>query len=323
MTGAFVVEPPFHMLAPTKALGQTLHAENRSRHVLVRDDGIAYVELQPTTESGHAQLTFQFDGYRTETVSARIAPSARDWVLVGFGEGTVGYNQLSGNMEALKATDVDKDLSIEGRTAFYAKGRVRGEWLLTLAYDSDNHGQNSLGQQIDPNKYYTLYGDGAEQRYDAQTQSKVYVKLERDDFVALFGDFDTGFNQTELTRYTRRMNGARGEYYGDRVRLQGFAAQTNQGFIRDDIRGDGTSGEYHLSHGGVVDQQRNDPHPGARSVQERSRGQRRVADALHRLHDRLRPRHVDLQTTGAVSGRAVQSGVHRRRIRNRRRGCGG
>ena len=252
MTGAFVVEPPFHMLAPTRALGQTLTPKAEHDTYLVRDDGIAYVELQPTTDSGRAQLTFAFDGYRAETISARIAPSARDWVLVGFGEGTVGYNQLSGNMEALKSTDIDKDISTDGRTAFYAKGRVRGEWLMTLAYDSDNHGQNSLGQQIDPNKFYTLYGDGAEQRYDAQTQSKVYVKLERDDFVALFGDFDTGFNRTELTRYTRRMNGAHTEYYGDRVRLQGFAAETNQGFARDDIRGDGTSGEYHLSNGGVV-----------------------------------------------------------------------
>ncbi len=123
---------------------------------------------------------------------------------------------------------------------------------MTLAYDSNGHSDNSLGQQIDPNKYYTLYGDGAEQRYDAQSQSKLYVKLERADFMALFGDFDTGLDHTELTRYTRRMNGARGEYFGDRVRLQGFAAQTNQGFVRDQLRGDGTSGEYQLSNGGLV-----------------------------------------------------------------------
>ncbi len=194
-------------------------------------------------------------------MKARVAPSARDWILVGFGEGTLGYNDVSGNMEALRATDIDKDVSIDGRSAFYAKGRVRGEWLLTLAYNSDGggggtrddeNGQHSLGQQIDPNKYYTLYGDGAEQRYDAETQSKLYVRLERPDFYALFGDFDTGFDSAELTQYTRRLNGARGEYYGERLRLEGFAAQTDQGFIRDEVRGDGTSGEYRLSGGGIV-----------------------------------------------------------------------
>ena len=252
MTGAFDVEPPFRMLESTRSLGQSVGPKATHDTYMVRDGGIAYVELQPTTDSGRAQLKFEFDGLRTETVDARIAPAARDWVLVGFGEGTVGYNKLSGNMEALAAADVDEDLTTEGRTAFYAKGRVRGEWLATLAYDSDNHGQNSLGSQIDPNKYYTLYGDGTEQRYDAQTQSKVYVKLERPEFFALFGDFDTGFNQTELARYTRRMNGAQADYDGAHVRVQGFASQTNQGFMRDDIRGDGTSGEYHLSQGGVV-----------------------------------------------------------------------
>ncbi len=261
MTGVFDVRPPFQVLAPPKVLGQALTPQTEHDVYVVRDDGIAYVELQPTTESGSVELEFEFDGYRYETVRTRIAPSTRDWVLVGFGEGTLGYNDVSGNMEALRATDIDKDLSLDGRSAFYAKGRVRGEWLLTLAYDSasggndvgqDEHGQHSLGQQIDPNKYYTLYGDGAEQRYDAQTQSKLYVRLERPDFVALFGDFDTGFNAAELTRYTRRLNGARAEYYGERVRLEGFAAQTDQGFVRDDLRGDGTSGEYRLSSGGVV-----------------------------------------------------------------------
>ncbi|HEY6598481.1 MAG TPA: hypothetical protein VIZ30_04185, partial [Pseudomonadales bacterium] len=226
MTGAFEVLPPFRMLAPPEALGQGVTPQLGHDVYVVRDDGLAYIELEPTTESGNVELEFEFDGYRSETVKARVAPSARDWILVGFGEGTLGYNDVSGNMEALHASDIDKDVSIDGRSAFYAKGRVRGEWLLTLAYDSDGggggtrddeNGQHSLGQQIDPNKYYTLYGDGAEQRYDAETQSKLYVRLERPDFYALFGDFDTGFDSAELTQYTRRLNGARGEYYGERL----------------------------------------------------------------------------------------------------------
>ncbi len=108
LTGAFVVEPPFHVLASARVLGQTVGPKAAHDTYLVRDDGVAYIELQPTTESGHAQLVFQFDGYRTETVSARITAPARDWVLVGFGEGTVGYNHLSGNMEGLQATDIDR-----------------------------------------------------------------------------------------------------------------------------------------------------------------------------------------------------------------------
>jgi hypothetical protein len=45
---------------------------------------------------------------------------------------------------------------------------------------------------IQPDQYYTLCGDGTEQRNEAASQRKLYLKLEREQFYALFGDFDTG-----------------------------------------------------------------------------------------------------------------------------------
>ena len=72
-------------------------------------------------------------------------------------------------MESLKAGDATENLYQDGRVAFYAKGQVKGEWLLTISYDtakSKSSVGNSLFQHIDPESYYTLYGDATQQQYD-------------------------------------------------------------------------------------------------------------------------------------------------------------
>src|SRR5690606_6831869 len=101
-------------------------------------------------------------------------------------------------------------------------------------------------------QYYTLYGDGTQQGYDAASASKLYLKLERDQFYALFGDFQTGLDRNQLSRYQRTLNGAKVEYRGPLVEFNAFAAETSQGYVRDELQGDGTSGLYRLRHGRIV-----------------------------------------------------------------------
>jgi hypothetical protein len=214
---------------------------------LIRKDGIAFIQLEPTTVIGEAKLRFEFDQHRTETIRARLQPGARDWILVGLLEGTLGYNDVSGNLQTFRDNDLDDDTYTEGRTAFYAKGLVQGQWLLTAAYDTDKDTGDRLKEQIDPNRFYTLYGDGTEQRYDAQSNSKLYLKVEREAFSALWGDFDTGWDDTELTRFNRTLNGLQVNQYGEKWEVGGFASSTENAFIYDQIQGDGTSGVYQLS----------------------------------------------------------------------------
>ena len=61
---------------------------------------------------------------------------------------------------------------------------------------------------VEPDRFYTLYGDATEQRFEAATSRKLFVKLERRQFAALFGDFETGLTLTELTRYSRTFTGS-------------------------------------------------------------------------------------------------------------------
>ncbi|MEQ1838478.1 MAG: hypothetical protein ABL858_09140 [Candidatus Nitrotoga sp.] len=237
----------------------------------VTEDGVALIALQPTTHTGEVVLGFDFGstlnrganfGLATEVKNDRqeirvwLAPGEREWILVGFAEGTVGHKKLSGNMENLNATQADEKLFDENRVAFYAKGTVKGEYLLTAAYDTAKEqgagGSRNLKQVIDPNQYYTLYADATTPQFDAASISKLYLKIERKQFYAMFGDYDTGLTVTEMGRYSRTLNGIKSEFKGKKISYNAFAALTAQSYKKDEIQGDGTSGLYRLSSRNIL-----------------------------------------------------------------------
>jgi hypothetical protein len=98
---------------------------------------------------------------------------------------------------------------------------------MTLAYDSDKGKDESrFAGTIDPAAYYTIYADRSERRYDAASVRKLYLRLERPQFYALFGDYETGINDTQLTRYQRAFNGVKAEFRNESVSATAFAADT-------------------------------------------------------------------------------------------------
>lgn len=243
--------------------------DNKPRYD-IGDNGIALIKLAPTTQSGEALLKFNFNtntfaSANTQTntnngdqIRAWLAPGQRDWVLVGFAQGTIGHKQLSGNTKALKEKGADDELFDQDRLAFYAKGTVKGDTLLTVAYDTakqrGNVGTNAnLHQLINPSHYYTLYADASQPYFDAASARKLYVKVERKQFYAMFGDYDTGLTVTEFSRYSRTVNGLKSEYKGEKLSYNAFATLTAQAFKRDEIAGNGTSGIYKLSSGKIIE----------------------------------------------------------------------
>ena len=228
---------------------------NREPIYRVGPDGIALIDLEPTTQTGQVTLQLKFDRLRNQEIRTWLRAEPRDWILVGFAEGTVGFKSISDNRVAASAVGFEDGYFDDGKIAFFAKGQIKGQYLLTLAYDSerDRHeNSNRFQTQVDPNALYPLYADQSEQRYEASSQRKLYVKLEREQFVALFGDYDTGLSVTELARYERHFNGLKIEYQGDNAGYSVFAAETNLSFFRDEIRGDGTSGLYQLSSAPII-----------------------------------------------------------------------
>ena len=247
--GHFSVEAPYRSWNEIERLRENsvIATADQRPAFQVGDSGIAFIELEPTTRSGEVRLEFEYAREYPQEIRAWLKPATREWILVGLVEGTLGYNQISDSMEMAADAGLEHGYSDEGRIAFFAKGQVRGA-LLTAAFDSNGDDNNvPLGGVIDPDRYYVLYGDNTEQRFDAASRERLYLRLERDAFSALFGDFETGMTITELSRYSRTLTGFQAEKSGEHVSFNTFAADTDQAFVRDELRGNGTSGPYQLS----------------------------------------------------------------------------
>ena len=251
LTGDFSVPAPYYPAVEADAQqARQLSGLERAPPVwkIDGDDGIAYIELEPTTASGTLAMDFTFRDEsvtRKQTIEMWLDPGDRPWTVVGFAAGTVGYNTLDDRMEPVAET-LD-DLNADARLALYAKGRVRGKWLMTLAYDSDKEQDDArFGGVIDPRAYYTIYADRNETRYDAASVRKLYLRLERPQFYAMFGDIETGISEPELARYQRALNGGKAEYRGRNFAATTFVADTPYRFRRDEIQGNGLTGPYQL-----------------------------------------------------------------------------
>lgn len=238
------IEDDFELDAPVG------RAELEASGVAVGEDGILRVTLDPTLETGRVRIRVPLREGRFEDITAYLRPEKRDWILVGLAEGELGYRALD------DASPITGDeLLRDGRIALFAKGMVRGEWLLTLAIDTAKRRgdrDDELFEDIDPNAYYTLYGDRTYQNHDAESRYPLFLKLEKNTAQILFGDFNTDLTDTELGRYNRRLSGLRVINEGERVSVTGFAAETNQGFVKDELAADGTSGPYRLTTAPIV-----------------------------------------------------------------------
>ena len=257
LSGEFALSAPYESAEAIDAMQQRqLSGLGRQapRWMVKGDDGIAYVELAPTMVSGKLHLTFNFSDdqqRRRQELDTWVVPGDLPWTLVGLVEGAVGSKSIAKNME--RSGNFDSDLGNRARTAFYAKGRVLGSFLLTASYDSAKQRDDQvLMGQIDPLAYYTVFADGSDRRNDAASREKLYVRIESRSFYAIYGDFDTGFDQTQLGRYQRTATGFKGEVNTGGVHVQGFAAKIASTHRRDEFQGGGISGPYRLSSRALI-----------------------------------------------------------------------
>jgi uncharacterized repeat protein (TIGR01451 family) len=236
-----------------------LGGDNR---LFVQQDGILRLLLEPTLQTGPLTAQVTLDDGRIVPIEFFIRPEKRDWVVVGLAETSLANERVRENIVGLagsQSTGMSQftEMSADGRVAFFAKGMIKGEWLMTMSLDTDKVRGARDGDfltEIDPNAYYTLYGDASYQSFDGSSRYPLFLKIEKDTAYAVFGDFETGLQDGKLTLYNRRLSGLKGEYIGENFQLQAFAAETNQGFAKDELPADGTSGPYRLSNTNILAQ---------------------------------------------------------------------
>lgn len=186
-----------------------------------------------------------------------------EWFYVAIADVTVSKkleDELEGTIAEEDGVDVD------GRLAFYLKGRVKGRTLITASADTgegdiedifkrlDEKDPRHVLRRLDPEDTYLVYGDDSTAYDDTPTSGRFYIRVERDRSSAVWGDYDADISSGQLINDNRRLYGARLQYKslqstsrGDaRVDATVYAAQVDTRPQRDVLLGTGGSA-YFLS----------------------------------------------------------------------------
>ena len=255
LSGSYTLEGGFTSFidrasgAPIEMLGRL--RENQQTFV-VGDNGVAVIKLEPAASGGEALLTVMLKDKRL-TLRPWIRAANQPWVVVGFAEGTLAHSKIS---NAIKDSVGGGDLvDSGGRVAFFAKGSISGDLLATIAYDTraikqvDPATSSSMaGPQLmvagTSQDAFQVYGDQSASQKDAVRTGKLYVRIEKDRFYAMFGQTQAGLSITELTKYDRIINGAKTEYRGDRASATAFASELTGVHTLVELNADALSGAY-------------------------------------------------------------------------------
>jgi uncharacterized repeat protein (TIGR01451 family) len=223
-------------------------------HQLKAVDGKGSFRLKSTDKTGAERIVVTAGSSMEAGAELFFMPQMREWVVTGIGSLTAGANSVSGNRENLPDDDrFKKGLDQDARLAFFAKGTFLDKYLLTAAFDSDREKRADLFQRVAPDRYYPIYGDASVQGYDAESQRKYYLKIEKERSSLLVGDFNTNLSGNEFSRYDRSFNGVKADIDTKNATLRAFGSSTDHAANRDEIAANGTSGYYFLRNTRIIE----------------------------------------------------------------------
>ncbi|MCA1594468.1 MAG: DUF11 domain-containing protein [Acidobacteria bacterium] len=187
---------------------------------LVADNAPGALEIHATT------------GVIEARKAVRVTPEVRPSILVGLAEVSIGR-------AAPELSLHDDDRSVRSRLAFFYRGQFLGSNLLTLSYDSNRPLNRAGGRdrlfQLDPlDRAYPLFGDSSLRFEDAQSNSKLYARVDHGRSYFLFGDFESDNQNAGLASYSRKLTGVKVHLEntkGDYVTVTGARPDTS--FSRD------------------------------------------------------------------------------------------
>ncbi|MBE9064390.1 TonB-dependent receptor [cf. Phormidesmis sp. LEGE 11477] len=222
-------------------------------------------ELQSSLESGLVQIRARAADFEAFSQIQFVTPQRSNLISgvvdVRFGaQGTDYY----GSYRDFLPLDGDNSYGLDVDAAVFATGNL-GEWLYTGAYNSDRtlnqdcNGDSRLFRANGGNceSTYTTYGDDSYSDVITPSLDSVFLRLERTsptanaatDYV-MWGDYNTEEFSTSAQLFTatsRRLHGFKANYNFGNLALTGLYANNVEGFQRDTIAPDGTSGFYFTS----------------------------------------------------------------------------
>ncbi|HTC24145.1 MAG TPA: hypothetical protein VK688_07275, partial [Gemmatimonadales bacterium] len=224
------------------------------------DDGVGEFSLIAPSQPGQGEVRVTADGV-SSTQPVTFVPADRPLMAAGLVEARLDLRSFSpsaltparpedGFEQTLESVAFDQgDLHGGVRSAMVLKGKVKGDYLLTLAYDTEKDADRTLFRDIQPDQFYPVYGDASVKEFDAQTSQRFYVRVDRDRSFLLYGDFNTAApnDAVQLSRFDRSLTGAVQHIEGGRGAVDVFATKTHATQVVDEVPGLGISGPYTLT----------------------------------------------------------------------------
>ncbi|MGB7443031.1 MAG: hypothetical protein WA919_18355, partial [Coleofasciculaceae cyanobacterium] len=222
-------------------------------------------ELEAQTVRIRATTT-NLEGFSQFQFKTALRPSLLSGVInIRWGARGTDY---FGRFEDFLPADRDNDYRLDLSSAVFATGTI-GEWLYTGAYNSDRslnedcNCDNRLFREYQSDERgYPVYGDSSTVDVITPSTDQVYFRLERspqiqgaDPDYLMWGDYNTSdFTSSSqiCTAVTRQLHGFKANYNLGNLQISGFYGDNVEGFQRDTIVPDGTSGNYFLSRRLVV-----------------------------------------------------------------------
>ncbi|MEH2136068.1 TonB-dependent receptor [Nostoc sp.] len=236
-------EPGFQVEAKAGQFTATLRSELKAQTVQIRaiaNDLEAFTQLQFETALRPSLVTGVID--------LRLGAKGTDYY---------------GSFRDFLPPDKDNRTQLDFHSAIFATGAI-GEWLFTGAYNSsrnlneDCNCDNRLFKTYQFNEQnYPVYGDSSQVDAIAPSIDSVYLRIERstripgaDPDYAMWGDYNTeefARQSQQFTSITRQLHGFKANYNLGNLQITGLYGNHLEGFQRDTIAPDGTSGYYFLS----------------------------------------------------------------------------
>lgn len=242
-------------------------------------DGKAEFELLAPHDPQDVLLRVTSGAHSAEGVIGFV-PEMREMIATGLIEGVINFrrngnglinNSQYGDGFEREIRRWEKQFNNgkangSARAAFFVKGRIKGEYLLTAAYDSDKEVRARLLRDIQPEEFYPVYGDASLRGFDARSAERLYVRVDKDRSYLLYGDFQTGdsistqtgvdfgerASQRVLGTYNRTATGLGWHFENARVRGNVFAIEDSLRQVIEELPASG-SGPYGLRNNAVLE----------------------------------------------------------------------
>ena len=261
-------------------LDEAGHAAGSGLTAVPFHEGDAHFALVAPATPGKVRVRVRDGEVKAEGL-LDFRPALRDMVAIGVVEAVISKHSLSagsitpsnfsdGFEQEIRrwSHDLGGSTEVAGRTAFFLKGTIAGNTLLTAAFDSDKDTHTKLATTVDPNAVYPVYGDNSVVRFEAQSSERLYVRLDKDHCFLLYGDFSTAgpgasagpvslqsaqpVDAVLLGRYVRTVTGLNGHYEDAVSKVDSFVVDDTLAQVVEEYPANGTSGPFAIANNNAV-----------------------------------------------------------------------